>query len=51
MDCYSIMIKHDRTLRTRNRNDADRHGADNNGHSSACVLFTFQLPRGDLTFL
>ena len=48
---YIVMINHDRTVRTRNRNDAGRHSADNNGHSNACILFPFQLPRGDLTFL
>ncbi len=51
MICYIIMINHDRNVRTRNRNDAIRHSTDNNGHSNACILLTFQLSRGDLTRL
>ena len=49
IDCFIVMINHDRKVRTRNRNDAARHSADNNGHSNVCILFIVQLSRGDLT--
>ncbi len=42
------MIKHDRNTRTRNRNDTNCHHADNNGHSSACLLLSFPLSWSDL---
>lgn len=48
---FIVMINHDRKVRTRNRNDAARHSADNNGHSNACILLIVQLSRGDLTLL